>query len=200
MTMFSKRRIVWVFLMAFATAGWGQPADSAAGASRDYRLQPGDVIRVNVFQEPELDRELRISQEGFVFLPLIGRVELKDRSIDQAEALIRELYDRDYLVNPQVNVIVLRYQVRTINVLGAVNSPGAIEYPPEQTLTVLDAISRAGGFNRLADRRRIRLTRTYAGGRTENYIINGDELMSGSSNEPWVVLRDDVIFVPERVL
>jgi polysaccharide export outer membrane protein len=158
------------------------------------------VIRVNIFQEPELDRELRISQEGFVFLPLIGRVELKDRSVDQAEATIRELYDRDFLVNPQVNVIVLRYQVRTINVLGAINSPGAIEYPPEQTLTVLDAISRAGGFSRLADRRRIRLTRTYPGGRTENYIINGDELMSGSSNEPWVVLRDDVIFVPERVL
>jgi polysaccharide export outer membrane protein len=87
-----------------------------------------------------------------------------------------------------------------VNVLGAVNAPQAVEYPPEQRLTLLDAISRAGGFNRLADRRRVRLTRTLHDGRVENTVINADELMSGAVKDPLVLKKDDVIFVPERVL
>jgi polysaccharide export outer membrane protein len=167
---------------------------------RDYQLLPSDLIRIQVFQEPDLDREVRVSQEGEIFLPLIGKIEVKGRTLRQVEELVRDLYDRDYLVNPQVNIIVIQYQPRMVNVMGAVNAPGALEFPPEQSITVIDAISRAGGFNRLADRKRVRLTRTYTGGRVENFVINADELMSGASSEPWVVLKDDVIFVPERVL
>lgn len=167
---------------------------------RDYQLLPSDLIRVQVFQEPDLDREVRVSQEGEIFLPLIGKIEVKGRTLRQVEELVRDLYDRDYLVNPQINIIVMQYQPRMVNVMGAVNSPGALEFPPEQSITVIEAISRAGGFNRLADRKRVRLTRTFQGGRVENYVINADELMSGASSEPWVILKDDVIFVPERVL
>ncbi len=174
----------------------------AAGASdiaKDYTLEPGDVVSVKVFQEPDLDRELRVSQEGDLYLPLIGKVEAQGRTIAAVEQTVREAYDRDFLVNPQINIVVLKYQVRTVNVLGSVNQPQAVEYPPEQRLTILDAISRAGGFSRLADRRRVRLTRTLPGGRTENTTVNTDELMSGAK-DPLILQKDDVIFVPERVL
>ena len=181
---------------AMAAPVMGQGRDQR----RDYQLQPSDLIRVQIFQEPDLEREVRVSQEGEIFLPLIGKIEVRGRSLRQVEDLVRELYDRDYLVNPQINIIVMQYQPRMVNVMGAVNAPGAMEFPPEQSITVIDAISRAGGFNRLADRKRVRLTRTYIGGRVENFVINADELMSGASSEPWVVLKDDVIFVPERVL
>jgi len=183
-------------------AGASAPATLAQGRDqkRDYQLLPSDLIRVQVFQEPDLDREVRVSQEGQIFLPLIGKIEVRGRSLRQVEELVRDLYDRDYLVNPQINIIIMQYQPRMVNVMGAVNAPGALEFPPEQSITVIEAISRAGGFNRLADRKRVRLTRTYTGGRVENFVINADELMSGASSEPWVVLKDDVIFVPERVL
>jgi len=173
----------------------------AARASGDYQLQPGDVVRVQVFQEPDMERELRVSQDGQISLPMIGQIEVKGRTLSAVEKNVRDLYDRDYLVNPQVNITVLTYQKRTVNVMGAVNSPQAIEYPPEQTLTLIDAISRAGGFNRFADRKKVRLTRSSGEGRPpENFIINADQLISGTATERWVLLKDDVIFVPESVL
>lgn len=178
------------------------PVWSAAAPARpkDYTLEPGDLVSVKVFQEPDLDRELRVSQEGDLYLPLIGRVGVTGRTLAEVEQVVREAYDRDYLVNPQINIVVLKYQVRTVNVLGAVNQPQAVEYPPEQRLTVLDAISRAGGFSRLADRRRVRVTRTQPDGQVENTVINADELMSGGNKEPMILHKDDVIFVPERML
>jgi polysaccharide export outer membrane protein len=103
-------------------------------------------------------------------------------------------------VNPQVNMMVITYKSRTVNVMGAVNSPQAIEYPPEQNLTLLDAISRCGGFNRYANRKQVRLTRTYADGHTENFNINADELISGKKTDNWVLISNDVIFVPESIL
>ncbi len=164
---------------------------------KDYTLEPGDVVGIKVFQEPDLDRELRVSQEGDLFLPLIGKIEAKGRTLAEVEQAVREAYDRDFLVNPQITLTVLKYQVRTVNVLGSVNSPQAVEYPPEQRLTLIDAISRAGGFSRYADRRRVRLTRTLADGQIENIVVNVDELMSGVAKDPMILRKDDVIFVPE---
>jgi polysaccharide export outer membrane protein len=187
-------------LLAYSVSLVRAAAPASSLASSDYQLQPGDVVRVQVFQEPDLDRELRVSQDGQIALPMIGQVEVKNKALSAVEKNVRELYDRDYLVNPQVNITVLTYQKRAVNVMGAVNMPQAIEYPPEQTLTLLDAISRAGGFNRFADRKKVLLTRTFSDGRTEKYTINADQLISGTASERWVLLKDDVIFVPESVL
>jgi polysaccharide export outer membrane protein len=73
-------------------------------------------------------------------------------------------------------------------------------FPQEIGLTLLDAIARAGGFSRLADKKRVRLTRINPDGKAENFTINADDIMKDASNDPWVLLRDDVISVPERVL
>jgi polysaccharide export outer membrane protein len=166
----------------------------------DYKLEPGDVVRVQVFQVPDLDREVQVSVKGEILLPLIGRLVVKDRSLRLVEQTVRTLYDRDYLVNPQINMMVTKYSSRTVNVIGAVNTPQAIEYPPNQTLSLLDAISRCGGFNRFANRKSVRLTRAYPDGHNENFTINADELISGKKNDRWELLSGDVIFVPESIL
>lgn len=165
-----------------------------------YKLQPMDLIKVQVFQEPDLDRELRVSRDRNVVLPLIGTVDLKDRTVREAEILITDLYGKDYLVNPQINITVMEYAPRTVNVLGAVNTPGSVPLPPERDLTLLDAIARSGGFSRLANRARVSLTRTLSGGQLENFTINADLLMSGDGGRRWLVQSGDVIYVPERML
>ena len=176
--------------------------ESAAtiAARTDYVLQPGDLIRVVVFQEDDLTRDVRVSKESTITLPLIGGVDLKGKTPHEAQEMIRALYDRDYLVNPQVNVIVTEYSRRSVNVIGSVNTPGVVLFPQEEGLTLLDAITRAGGFSRLADKRRIKLTRTLSDGKVENYTINADEIIEGTAKDQWNLLKDDVIFVPERVL
>jgi polysaccharide export outer membrane protein len=171
-----------------------------AEASTDYVLQPSDLIRVMVFQEPDLQREVRITQEYTITLPLIGTIDLRGKTVRQAEEIIRSLYDKDYLVNPQINLTVLEYNQRTVKVLGSVNSPGAIPFPPEQKMGLLEAIARAGGFSRIADRKKVRLSRTLADGKTENYIINADEMIQGASAQQWLLTKGDVIFVQERIL
>lgn len=167
----------------------------------DYLLQPQDLIRVQVFQEPDMLREVRISQEGTINLPLINEVDLRNKTLRQAEQIIRERYDRDFLVNPQITLVVVEYAKRTVNVLGNVNTPGAVPFPQEQKLNIIDAITRAGGFNRLADRKHVRLTRTNSEGKTETFEINADQLMSkGSSADKWILQVGDTVYVPERVL
>lgn len=175
-----------------------QPAPAAA--TLDYVLQPSDLLSVKVFQEENLTREVRVSQEYSITLPLIGKVDVKGKSLRQMEDLVRELYNRDYLVNPQINIVVTEYSKRSVNVIGQVNGPGQILFPQEQGLTLLDAISKAGGFSRLANRNQVKLTRTDTNGKTETFIIDADDLIKGKGSNNWPLIVNDIIFVPERIL
>jgi polysaccharide export outer membrane protein len=171
-----------------------------AGRLLAYKLHPMDVVKIQVFQEPELDRELRVSQDHTIVVPLIGVVNVKDRTVRDTELLLTKLYKQDYLVNPQINLTVIEYSPRAVNVLGAVNSPGAVQIPPEKDLSLLDVIARSGGFSRMANRTRISLTRTLPDGQSVNFTINADQLVAGDTTERMTIQDGDVISVPERML
>lgn len=192
-----------VALPLAALSAQGQGAASAelseAIPVANYVLQPSDLIQVRIFQEPDLDRELRVSQDLQIALPLIGQVSVRNLSVRQLEQQIRDLYDRDYLVNPQVNVSVVQYAPRLVSVLGSVNSPGPVPFPPEEPLRLIDAIARAGGFSRLANTRNVQLNRKNADGSTTTIVVNAEDLMRGTSSEAYLLQRDDVINVQERV-
>ncbi len=189
-----------VMLLTSSFAAETDSNTKAAAPAVDYTLQPLDLLRVMVFQEPDLERQVRISQEYTINLPLIGSVDLTGKSVRQAEELIRARYDAEYLKNPQITITVLEYTPRTVQVLGAVNQPGAIAFTPEQQMTIMEAIAKAGGQSRLADIRKVRLTRQGPDGKTEIFTVNLDDLMKGSSTEKWSLVKGDVIFVPERIL
>ncbi|MCR6654624.1 MAG: polysaccharide export protein [Opitutus sp.] len=193
------RRIITRVCLLLTLAVGASVSAANETTSADYVLQPSDLIRVQIFQEDDLTREVRVSQESSVSLPLIGTIDLRGNTIGVAQERIRALYAADYLVNPQVNIIVVEYSKRTVNVLGSVNAPGSVPFPPEQGMNLVDAIARAGGFNRLADRKRVKLTRV-TDGKTENFIINADEIIQGNTTQAWQLQKDDVIYVPERVL
>jgi Periplasmic protein involved in polysaccharide export len=169
-----------------------------ATTTADYMLRPADILQVKVFQEEDLTREVSVSREYAISLPLIGTIDLRNRSVRQAEELIRQLYDRDYLVNPQVTVIVLKYAERAVNVIGMVNAPQAVSFPPERGLTLLEAIARAGGFNRLADRTKVSITRMDDKGVSTTFTVNAEKLLDSKSANHWPLQVDDVVFVPEK--
>ena len=166
----------------------------------NYILQPQDLIRVQVFQEEDLNREVRVSQELTVTLPLIGTVEVRGKTARQVEELVQKLYDRDFLVNPQVNVFVVEYWKRFVKVFGSVGTPGVVVFPPEEGLTLLDAIARAGGLSRLADKKRVILTRVGLDGSPVTTTINVEDLLSRGTGEDVPLQPDDVINVGERIL
>lgn len=182
---------------AEAAAPAARPVPTASGRP-DYVLQPSDLIRIDIFQEDDLKQEVRISQQYSVNLTLIGQVNLRGLTVRQAQTLIRDRYDKDYLVNPQVTVTVMDYAKTNVNVLGQVGSAGPIQFPPEQGMTLMEAISKAGGFNRLADKKKVALTRT-VDGKTERTIINTEDILKGTAKDI-PLIKDDVINVPESLL
>jgi polysaccharide biosynthesis/export protein len=205
MNLFKHRASLFVILISLGISTFAK-AQGAVGEALsqapavDYQLRPSDLLQVKVFQEEDLTREISVSQEYTISLPLIGTVDVRNLSPRQLEDTIRKLYDRDYLVNPQVSLIVLKYAERVVNVMGAVNTPQPVMFPSERGLTLLDAIARAGGFNRLANKKNVKITRTDTNGNSTAFTVNVEKLLSAQSNSQWLLQVDDVIFVDEIFL
>jgi polysaccharide biosynthesis/export protein len=194
------KRKLFLFLVASLTyLCFGlQAQEASTSVNPNYVIQAHDVLRLNVFQEPDLNQEFRVPRDGRHQFSLIGTVNLRGKTIEEAERMLRDLYDRDFLVNPQLNLLIIDYAQRRVNVLGQVHQPGTIVFPPEEEMNLLDAISRAGGFTRLANPRSVTLSRTGPDGRVTKFTVNADEIMRGGNSSAWKLEKDDVIFVPER--
>ena len=176
------------------------PSDRSG--SQDYVLQPQDVLKVFVFQHDDLNKQteaVSISQEYTVSLPLVGTLNLKGKTVRQAQAMIREAYDKDYLVKPQVSVIVVKYSDR-VSMSCNVTNAGRVQFPLERGLTIIEAIALAGGQTRLADLKKVKLTRKKENGDTEVQEIDVDALMKRGGRDAFPLQKDDVIFVPERII
>jgi len=145
-----------------------------------YHLGPGDLVRVNVFQQAELSGQFRLDGEGDLALPLAGEIHagrLTTRELEQAIAA--RLREGGYLRNPQVGVQVLTY--RPFYIVGEVRRPGEYEY--RAGMTLINAAALAGGY-------------TYRARDSAVTIERGGCVMGTGPDTP--VLPGDVIRVPER--
>lgn len=116
-----------------------------------YTLGPGDTININVFQEPDLSLQSRISQNGTIDYPLIGELKMKGLTLAEAETLLDKKLRGDYLIDPQISVSIATYRPFFVN--GAVKQPGRFEYQPG--MTVRRAVVIAGDFTDRASRSKI---------------------------------------------
>jgi polysaccharide export outer membrane protein len=169
-----------------------------ANVPENYILSPSDIILVKVFEDPDLDSQYRISQDGTINFPLIGLIKVSGQSVAGAASTIRERLLKGYLRNPQVRVNVIQYAKRYITVLGQVQKPGSYILPDEQHTDLLQAIALAGGFTRLADEGKVLIRRNVNG--VDSVIqINVRAQTKNSSSELFEVLPDDKITVRERL-
>jgi polysaccharide biosynthesis/export protein len=116
-------------------------------ATVEYRLGAGDVIRINVYQNPDLTLETRITEAGIVSYPLLGTVRIGGLSVTAAEKLISDgLRNGNFVRQPQVTIVVMQVRGNQVSVLGQVNRPG--RYPIEVADTRLtDMLANAGGIS-----------------------------------------------------
>ncbi len=162
----------------------------------DYRISPADLLEVTVYQQLELNRQVRVSQNGSITFPLVGAVQVGGRSVADAEQLLADRL-REYLVSPQVTVFIKEYGNKKVYVLGEVSKPGSYDLPTEAHLTVLEAISLAGGFTQIAAADRTRIIRTSAG-KSENFTIEISAITKrGEKSKDLPLLPNDVIYVPQ---
>lgn len=190
-----------MFLLSGSLLAQGNnPSSGAVGSVGSvYRISPNDLIHIKVYQEDDLETKLRVSADGSATFPLLGTVQLGGKSVDEATALIRRELARDYLVNPQVNLVVLEYSKKRFTVLGQVFKPGSYEIPSEETVYFPQAIALAGGFTRIAKKSKVQVTRQIGGSQTTIYI---DANSKGPIGNPqtFQILPGDTITVDESII
>lgn len=163
----------------------------SAELNQDYRLGSGDVIKISVYEYPDLTTEMRVSETGNVSFPLIGEVILGGKAVGEAERLIAQrLNDGGFINKPQVTIVVVQFVSQKINVLGLVNKPGS--YSLEEASHVIDLLAQAGGVTvpSAADF----ATLLHSDGTKVNIDLNA--LLAGEAAQNHVVSNGDVIFVP----
>ena len=175
---------------------------NAVTAPSGYVLSANDQVAVEVFGEDDLRTNGRLNAEGNLSLPLLGSVHLSGLTLTQATARVTELYARDYLVNPKVNLMLVSYAKRRFTVLGQVNRPGSFEMPDGSPtgIDLLEAVAMAGGYTRIAAPERITVRRHGSNG-DEMLKVDGKRLArgSGGKNTNFKVLPGDTITVGESI-
>lgn len=128
----------------------------------EYRLSPGDLLLVKVFQVDDLERQVRIDNDGKVTLPLIGTVPAAGQGVAELERQVADRYRSGYLQDPQVSIFVQEANGRRVTVTGAVDEPGI--YPVVGgNLTLQQAIAQAKGVSNIASRGNVIVFRTVQG-------------------------------------
>lgn len=162
-------------------------------ANSDIPLGAGDVLRISVFEQPDLSLEVRVSESGTITYPLIGEVVVGGGTAAAAERKIASLLESGgYLRNPHVNVIVTQLQSQQISVLGQVYRPG--RYPLEGERTLADLLATAGGLAPDAGDL-ITLIRTKDGATTRQVVDLPKMIRSGDLSENISILAGDIIYV-----
>jgi polysaccharide export outer membrane protein len=174
------------------------PLSAAPGEFQTYLLSPNDLVNLKVYQEDDLETKFRIAKDGTASLPLIGQVAIGGKTVDQASKLIHDLFNKDFLVNPQINLTVVEYAKRRFTVLGQVQKPGSFEIPNEETVTLLQAVAMAGGYTRLANPSKITVSRSGNGQKT-TAIVDGRAMAKDPATQSYLIQPDDTITVAERL-
>jgi polysaccharide export outer membrane protein len=175
---------------------------NAISAPSGYQLSANDQVAVEVFGEDDLRANGRLNAEGNLSLPLLGSVHLGGLTMTQAAARITELYARDYLVSPKVNLSLVGYAKRRFTVLGQVNRPGSFEMPEGSPggIDLLEAIAMAGGYTRIAAPERVSVRRSSSSG-DQVLKVNAKQLArgEGASGGNFRVLPGDTITIGESI-
>ncbi len=160
----------------------------------DYRLNPGDIIEISVWKEPELQREVLLLPDGNIAFPLVGTVQAAGRTPSEIQTEVEERLTR-FFPEPVVTVSILQVAGNKLYVTGQVNQPG--QFTVDQPVDVLQAIALAGGLTAFADEDDIYVLRRAQDGTQSAIAFDYDDVTDGSDLSSNIVLQQgDVVVVP----
>jgi polysaccharide export outer membrane protein len=185
-----------------------ESAPANSGRNKAYSIRTTDKLRITVFQEDDLSTICRVDSKGTVNLPLVGEVHIYGQTLSQAERTIEAAYkDGRFLRKPEVTVAVEEYAPREVSIQGQVKNPGRYPLPIESTMSVLDLVTKAGGFTDTAQGTAVRVTRILPDGSTKVITLDVESLIKGRSdaktneqNNALLLEPDDIVYVPERII
>jgi len=162
--------------------------------AKEYKIGPKDLLEIAVFELPELNQTVRVSEDGTISLPLLGAVKIDGLTKEELEKKLAGLLEEKYLQKARVSVFIKEYQSKLVAVIGAVEKPGMYELIGRFTL--LQMISKAGGFKENASSE-IFVLREGEKGETTSIAVDLDDLMVNGNPKLNILLQpNDVINVP----
>ena len=189
-------------------SGLGGLFTTGAAEAQDYRIRSGDVLRIEVLEDTDLNRDTLVLPDGRISFPLVGTLQVGGRTLNQVRDALSSALEPNFAATPSVFVTVASLREPgvpadppTIRVyaLGEIANPGLREVVPGTTL--LQFLSQSGGISRFAATRRIQLRRVDANGQERVYAIDYRAIERGQALPNPIVLQEgDVILVPERRL
>jgi polysaccharide biosynthesis/export protein len=168
---------------SYASAQPPAPATSRDTVLGQSRLQPGDVIRLRIWREPDLSGEFPVDESGSAVFPKLGATKVASITADSLRALLISTYSQ-YLKDPAIEVTFLR----RVTILGAVNHPGI--YPVDPTMSIHDAFALAGGTLPNGNPKHFELRR---GGKNIDVDFSQDTPIGRTT-----IRSGDELYVPER--
>lgn len=176
--------ITWPFIVR---------ADQSTEVEKDYLIGVGDVLEVQVWQEPDLSRTVKVRLDGKISLPLAGDVQAAGKTTSELDQFLEKKIS-DLVTEPAVSVMLVENRSQRYYVVGQVGQPG--EFPIEFPLTILQAIARSGGFQEWAKREEIKVVRR-TGGKEEFLSFDYDVFVKGKNLQQNVLIAPgDTIIVP----
>lgn len=187
-----------VILMVILTLGTGVSAFaqtqelSSSVDHQSYHIGVGDLLQIEVYDEPDLTKEVRVLTDGFISLPLLGALQAESLTVKDLQDRITKLLAAKYLVNPQVTVFVKEFS--NVFVFGEVKSPGT--FPIYGNMTVFEAITLAGGFTEVANPAKIKVVR-HERGQEKSFEVDITRLTKkGDTSQDLELKANDRVIVP----
>jgi polysaccharide biosynthesis/export protein len=183
--------ILGVLLLAAVLAG-------VPSTAQEYTIGPGDVLKITVWGQDDLSKDYPVTLDGRVPFPLIGSVQAAGLTTSELARLLRDLLEKDYLVNPQVIVAVKEYLSSKVQVFGEAEKPGLFYLTGPTTL--LELLSRAGGLSKTAGKDLVLVRKSSEpAGTTSTVLLRLDvrKIQAGNVKENILLQNGDMMFVPK---
>jgi len=202
-----KMMILFVFL--FPLPSYGEESGSRVSAdvpavellatATDYTVGPGDILEINILQPDKMSTRSSVSPDGYITVPYIGQVKVEKFTTDQVQIEIEKRLADGYMKFPSVMVSLLESHSRKFFVYGAVERPGSFALE-DNNMTILRAISVAGGFTRFGSSSRVKMLRAKKDGPGyETIKININGVMAGDSHADMILQNGDIIVISEGI-
>ena len=202
------KHLLSLLCLALAAATTAAAQNAAPAKAQAYAIRSIDQLRISVFGEEDLSTISRVDAKGTVNLPLVGEIKVAGQTLSEAERTIEGAYrDGRYLRKPQVTVAIEAYAPREVSIQGQVKNPGRYPLPIEASISVLDLVTKAGGFTDTAQGTAVKVTRIMPDGTTRVITLDVESLIKGRSsaktngeNNALLLEPDDIVYVPERII
>ncbi len=203
------KRIIALLSAAAALAGAAHaqaPKPAAGSTGYVYTLTITDKVRVEVISEPDLTTITRVDATGNVNLPLVRDIHLADLTVNQAQEAVQNAYIKGrFLRHPQVTITIEEYAPREVTIQGQVRNPSRYELPLESTWSVVDLVTKAGGFTDTAKGSDVIITHYTPDGTKVVTHMDVEAIIKGrksskSADNSQQLQPGDIVFVPERII